>query len=175
MCPYQKPLALCMRIMECHMNVDPLSDPPAETAEAPRFCPNTGAAARTPSTSWILDVGCGTASFSHAALMMGHNAFAFDIDEDMVTAARARLVGFQDHPDHNGELTTQTEKRGEFALQQRLDREESKKIEDKNNKVIKEVEAGKKAEARVKRTEETQAKRAAAALEKTDRAKRIKK
>ena len=50
---------------------------------------------------------------------MGHNAFAFDIDERMVVAARSRLFNFLDEPDHNGELTTQTQKRKEIALEKR--------------------------------------------------------
>lgn len=112
MCAYQKPLSLWMRILDCHMNIPPRSAPLQSTGNL---------AVGTPplSKTWVCDAGCGTASASHAALLLGHNVMAFDFDEDMVTAARSRLVGFESHPDHDGELTTQTEKRKEFAVEKR--------------------------------------------------------
>jgi hypothetical protein len=118
-CPYQKPLSLWMRIFECHMNVSPQSGPATGSDEIPQVDPSTGNHDVPLAKTWVLDAGCGTASCSHAALLCGHNAFAFDWDEHMVSAARSRLISFEEHPDHNGELTTQTEKRREFAVEKR--------------------------------------------------------
>jgi len=99
------------------MDVRPPPGP--ATDETPQFSVTSGTPVVPLSKSWVLDVGCGTASLSHAALLMGHNAFAFDYDDHMVRSAHTRLVTFEEQPDQNGELITQTEKRKEFAGEKR--------------------------------------------------------
>ena len=82
-CAYQKPLLLFDRILStlCFRPHDNEDDRP-----------------------WIMEVGCGTGSASHAALELGFNVMAFDDNPVMVDATRRRLFNRASFPDKTQEL-----------------------------------------------------------------------
>lgn len=79
--------------------------------------------------AWVLDGFCGTGSTSHAAIMLGMSAFAFDIDQAMVQATTFRVEQWRTMHSADEEIASKlTEnaaakgtKRGRDALDGRMD------------------------------------------------------
>ncbi|KAK3235236.1 hypothetical protein CYMTET_54562 [Cymbomonas tetramitiformis] len=85
---HQKPQALLMELIQCHM----LGDNPGKTDENGH------------PLNWILDACCGVGSTSMAAMRCGMNAIGFDHDQYMVSSAQQRLIKFHAEPDQHAEL-----------------------------------------------------------------------
>jgi SAM-dependent methyltransferase len=47
--------------------------------------------------AWVLDAGCGSGTASIAAILLGMNAYAFDMDESCVKGTKARLGQWTEH------------------------------------------------------------------------------
>ncbi|KAK3251757.1 hypothetical protein CYMTET_38922 [Cymbomonas tetramitiformis] len=84
---HQKPLALLMELIQCHM----LGDNPGKVDEDGH------------PLNWILDACCGVGSTSMAAIRCGLNAIGFDHDPYMVSSAQQRLTNFDAEPDPDAE------------------------------------------------------------------------
>ncbi|KAK3241315.1 hypothetical protein CYMTET_48908 [Cymbomonas tetramitiformis] len=84
---HQKPLALLMELIQCHM----LGDNPGKVDESGH------------PLNWILDACCGVGSTSMAAMRCGMNAIGFDHDQYMVSSAQQRLINFHAEPDQDAE------------------------------------------------------------------------
>ncbi|KAK3246033.1 hypothetical protein CYMTET_44419 [Cymbomonas tetramitiformis] len=89
---HQKPLALLMELIQCHM----LGDNPGKTDENGH------------PLNWILDACCGVGSTSMAAMRCGMNAIGFDHDQYMVSSAQQRLTNFDAEPDQKAETEPKT-------------------------------------------------------------------
>ncbi|KAK3250333.1 hypothetical protein CYMTET_40273 [Cymbomonas tetramitiformis] len=85
---HQKPIALLMELIQCHM----LGDNPGKVDENGH------------PLNWILDACCGVGSTSMAAMRCGMNAIGFDHDQYMVSSAQQRLTNFHAEPDQDAEL-----------------------------------------------------------------------
>ncbi|KAK3266122.1 hypothetical protein CYMTET_25225 [Cymbomonas tetramitiformis] len=89
---HQKPLALLMELIQCHM----LGDNPGKVDENGH------------PLNWILDACCGVGSTSMAAMRCGMNAIGFDHDQYMVSSAQQRLTNFNAEPDQDAETKPKT-------------------------------------------------------------------
>ncbi|KAK3235815.1 hypothetical protein CYMTET_53999 [Cymbomonas tetramitiformis] len=89
---HQKPLALLMELIQCHM----LGDNPGKTDENGH------------PLNWILDACCGVGSTSMAVMRCGMNAIGFDHDQYMVSSAQQRLINFNAEPDQDAVLKPKT-------------------------------------------------------------------
>ncbi|KAK3279685.1 hypothetical protein CYMTET_12441 [Cymbomonas tetramitiformis] len=84
---HQKPLALLMELIQCHM----LGDNPGKVDDDGH------------PLNWILDACCGVGSTSMAAIRCGLNAIGFDHDPYMVSSTQQRLTNFDAEPDQDAE------------------------------------------------------------------------
>ncbi|KAK3248006.1 hypothetical protein CYMTET_42516 [Cymbomonas tetramitiformis] len=92
---HQKPQALLMEMIQCHM----LGDNPGKMDENGH------------PLNWILDACRGVGSTSMAAMRCGMNAIGFDHDQFMVSSAQQRLINFDNEPDQDAETKPRTEER----------------------------------------------------------------
>ena len=91
---YAKPLNLCKRL------INDLGSPPSTPVRfhENKSTPDASVAASEP-LPWIIDAGCGSASFGCAARLCALsettclNVLAYDKDPDMVKQAKQRLMG----------------------------------------------------------------------------------